>query len=75
MTSISTKACVITLRETASTIIGHLMIGSGQQELPYARNTASHMLTGKAVSRAVRDHLLIDAVLYTILIADAYSVP
>ena len=44
-------------------------------ELLYARNTISHMMTGKAVSRAVRGHLLVDAVLNTILVADAYNVP
>jgi hypothetical protein len=58
--------------------IGHLMAGSGLQEvleLSYAGNTVSHMMTGKAVSRAVRGHMLIDAALNTILIADAYNVP
>ena len=33
------------------------------------------MLTGKAVSRAVRGHLLVDAALNTILVADTYNVP
>ncbi|RUM44710.1 MAG: hypothetical protein DSY80_04105 [Desulfocapsa sp.] len=33
------------------------------------------MLTGKAVSRAVRGHLLVDAALNTILVANAYNVP
>ena len=33
------------------------------------------MLSGKAVSRALRGHLLVDAALHTILLADAYNVP
>jgi len=40
--------------------IGHLMEGSGLQELlevVYAGNTVGHMLSGKAVSRAVRGHV------------------
>ncbi len=58
--------------------IGHLMAGSGLQELlelVYASNTVSHMMTGKAVSRAVRGHMLVDAALNTILVANAYNVP
>ena len=35
----------------------------------------SYMLTGKAVSRAVRGHLLVDAALNTIFVADTYNVP
>jgi hypothetical protein len=57
--------------------IGHLMAGSGLQELlevVYAGNTVCHM-TAKAISRAVRGHMLVDAALNTILLADAYNVP
>ncbi|WAR21610.1 hypothetical protein MAR_015584 [Mya arenaria] len=46
--------------------IGHLMAGSGLQEimeLIYATNAVGHMMTGKAISRAVRAHLLVDGVL------------
>ncbi len=42
--------------------IGHLMAGSGLQELleiVYAANSVKHMLTGKAISRAIRGHLLV----------------
>ena len=56
--------------------IGNLMSGSGIQEVfevVYACNTVSHMLTGKAISRAVCGHMLVDAAL--IFIADAYNVP
>ena len=58
--------------------IGHLMAGSGLQELletVYASNTVSHMMTGKAVSRAVRGHMLVDAALNTIILANEYNVP
>ena len=58
--------------------IGHLMRGSGLQELLeviYASNSVGHMLSGKAISRAVRGHLLVDAALNTMLVADLYNVP
>ena len=58
--------------------IGNLMAGSGLHEelhVVYASNTVNHMLSGKAVSRALRRHLLVDAALHTILLADAYNVP
>ena len=38
-------------------------------------HAVTHMMTGKAVSRAVRGHLLVDAALNTILLADVYNVP
>ena len=43
--------------------IGHLMASSGLQELLemiYASNVVVHMLTGKAIARAVRGHFIID---------------
>lgn len=58
--------------------IGHFMAGSGLEELPevvYAGKTVCHMMSGKAVSRAVRGHMLVDAALNTMLLADAYNVP
>ena len=58
--------------------IGHLMRGSGLQELLeviYASNSVGHMLSGKAISRAVRGHLLVDAALNTMLVADLYNAP
>ena len=58
--------------------IGHLMAGSGLSELleiVYAPNSVKHMLTGKALSRAVRAHLLVYAALHTMLLADAYNLP
>ena len=58
--------------------IGHIMEGSGLEdllELVYAKNTVSHMMSGKAISRAWRGHLLADAALNTLLMADVYNVP
>ena len=58
--------------------IGHLMAGSGLQALlgvVFAGNAVRHMLTGKAISRAVRGHMLVDAALNTILVAKAYHIP
>ena len=52
--------------------IGHLMAASGLQELwelIYASNTVVHMLTGKAIARAVRGHFIVDAALNALLIA------
>ena len=50
--------------------IGTVMLGSGLQELTgfvYGADTVEHMLAGKAVSRALRDHLLIQSALTTLL--------
>ena len=52
--------------------IGHLMAGSGLQELLetiFAPNTVTHILSGKAFARAVRGHLLLDTALSTVLLA------
>ena len=58
--------------------IGYLMAGSGLQEimeLVYAPNAVVHILSGKAYARAVRAHLLVDAALNALLLADAFQVP
>ena len=58
--------------------IGHLMGGSGLQELLeviYADSAVSHILTDKAISRAIRGHILIEAVLYAIILLKIYGVP
>ena len=58
--------------------IGHLMAGSGLQELletVYAGNSVKHMLSGKAVSRAIREHLLVCSALNTVLVANTYNLP
>ena len=41
----------------------------------FAGNAVRHMLTGKAIPRAVRGHMLVDAALNTILVAKAYHIP
>ena len=53
------------------------MAYSGLQELlaVYAGNTVAHMMTGKAVSRAIHDHLLADAALSLTLLTDVYNFP
>ncbi|KAG1678943.1 hypothetical protein GQR58_013119 [Nymphon striatum] len=54
--------------------IGHIMAGSGLQELLetiYANNTVTHMLNGKAIQRAVRGLLLVDAALNAMMVDDA----
>lgn len=50
--------------------IGHLMAGSGLKEtlqLIYASNAVDHKLTGKAIARTIRAHLIIDAALNALL--------
>lgn len=51
--------------------IGHIMAGSGLQEVLetiYAEQTVRHMLSGKAVDRAIRGHMITDAVLHSLVI-------
>ena len=58
--------------------IGHIMAGSGLQEvleLVYAKKAIGHMLTGKAVARAVRGHFLVDAALNTLLVCITFNFP
>ena len=53
------------------------MIGTDLKELlelVFARNTTAHMMSGKAVSRAIRGHFLIDAALNAILKSQAFQV-
>ena len=57
--------------------VGHLMGGSGLQELLeviYADSAVGHILTGKAISRAIRGHILIEAVLYAIILSKIFEV-
>ena len=52
--------------------IRHGMAGSGIKDLfdlVYAKNAVSHMLSGKAIARAVRGHFLVDAALNVLLCA------
>ena len=51
--------------------VGTVMEGSGLREAMetiYAEHTVNHMMDGKAYARAVRCHLIIDAVLHEILL-------
>ena len=53
--------------------IGKVMKGSGIEELfneVYAENTVQHMISGKAVSRALRAHLHEESALISILFQD-----
>jgi len=58
--------------------IGYLMAGSGLKEAMqqvYADGSVESMLSGKAVSRAVRAHFLIDRALSTLALSDCFSIP
>ena len=58
--------------------IGHLMAASGLQELLeliYSSNTVVHILTDKAIARAVRAHLLVDAALNSLMLTSTFNVP
>ena len=52
------------------------MAGTGLQELLetiFASNTVTHILSGKAVARDVRGHLLLDTALNTVLMAKTFG--
>ena len=58
--------------------IGSLMAGSGLKEVMtqvYAEGSVDHILSGKAVARAVRAHLLVDSALNTMATAQMLCVP
>ncbi len=58
--------------------IGHLMAASGLQELRqliYAPNAVMHVRTGKAISRAVWAHPIVDAVLSALVLAKTFNMP
>ena len=58
--------------------IGHIMKGSGLQEvleLIYANNAVGHILSGKAVQRAIRGHFLVNTALDALLLAKEYKIP
>ena len=44
-------------------------------ELVYAKNAVSHMLSGKAIARAVRGHFLVDAALNALLVCNTFNLP
>jgi hypothetical protein len=58
--------------------IGHIMKNSGLTEVlevVYGSNTVTHMLSGKALSRARRGHFLVNAALNIILMSGACRLP
>ena len=58
--------------------IGNLMAGSGLREVMsqvFAEGSVDHMLSGKAIARAVRAHLLVDSALNTIATAQMLGLP
>jgi hypothetical protein len=57
--------------------IGRLMAGSGLHEVletAYASNAVNHMLSGKAVSRAVRGFMMVDNALHILLMKESFGV-
>ena len=56
--------------------IGYLMAGSGlEQVLETIYASVEHIFSGKAISRAIRGHLLVDAVLNGIIFSDLIKTP
>ncbi|KAE8752846.1 hypothetical protein FOCC_FOCC000584, partial [Frankliniella occidentalis] len=58
--------------------IGHLMAGSGLEELwttVYAKNSVPHMCSGKAYSRAVRAHFLTQTAILSIVLKQVFGAP
>ncbi len=56
--------------------IGHLMSGSGLHELMevvYAENVVPHILSGKAISRAIRAHILVYGILHGMILSKVYD--
>ena len=56
--------------------IGKLMENTGLTELlstVYAPNTVGHMLNGKAISRAIRGHILVNDSLETLLVEQSFA--
>ena len=57
--------------------IGNIMAGSGLQEVlecVYASNTVGHMLSGKAIARAIRGHILVSGALNALLTSEVFGV-
>ena len=55
--------------------IGDLMEGSGLEEAlqrVYWENAVEHMMTGKAIARSLRGHILVDAALHMLLLKDMF---
>ena len=55
--------------------IGHIMTETGLKDLfsvVYADNTVPHMLSGKAIARAIRAHELVELALHPLIAADIF---
>ncbi len=58
--------------------IGHIMTGTDPQELLeciYTNNIVDHMLSGKAISRAVLGNLFISGALNTMFMSEVFGIP
>ena len=58
--------------------IGHSMASSGLQELLqliYAPGAVAHMLSGKAIARAVRTHFIVDAARNALMLTSVLNAP
>ena len=56
--------------------IGYLMQGTGLKEtleVTYAPNAVTHMMSGKAVSRAVRGHFIVNSALNALITSEAFG--
>lgn len=54
------------------------MFGSGLMNLfetVYASTAVSHMLSGKAIARAIRGHFLVDTALTALILSNIYGIP
>ena len=57
--------------------IGYLMQGTGLKEtleVTYAPNAVTHIMSGKAVSRAVRGHFIVDSALNALITSEAFRI-
>ena len=51
------------------------MEGSGLEEAlqrVYGKNAVEHIMTGKAIARSLRGHILVDAALHMLLLKDMF---
>lgn len=58
--------------------IGHIMSDSGLYEVleqVYASNVVVHMLSGKAIARAIRGHFLVETALFGLICDEVFHVP
>ena len=56
---------------------GHIMTETGLKDLfsvVYAENTVPHMLSGKAIARAIRAHTLVELALHALIAADIFEI-